>query len=308
MVHTAFSKLRENLELGDTLSGLVEQRHTAIRSALKNIDPSLESKLLGSLQRKTRIHPRKGDKFDIDILAVMGAFNVWLLDGSGVTAVAALQRADNILNESKRYSAMGPRIDAPTVTFDYEDSMKVEIVPAYVNNIGHDAAGKLYPVGRGYWVAKVHGWEFADYDEDAKTLSRLNAECDQVLVPTIKMLRAVRREFFSEMIPFHVEIIAAHVLPVAIAINTRYGVENTYPQLLRDFFASASAYLDAAYTMPGGLGTPIILDVKDRENVRHAFDVLKRYCEATLADADPAKQVEGWRTLFPSLIPQDVYA
>jgi hypothetical protein len=308
VIATAFSKLRENLELSDTLNGLIEQRHKAVRSNIENLDGSLSTKLIGSLQRKTRIHPRPGDKFDIDILVEMGQFDHWRFDGQGVTAKAALQHLEGVVNESKRYSAMRPRVDAPTVTYDYEDTMKVELVPAYANNIGHDPSGhQLYPVGRGYWVAKEHGWEFADYDEDAKTLSRLNAECNGLLIPTIKIIRAIRREYFPQMSPFHVDVMAAHVVPLYMSLNKKFGIESTYPQLVRDFFSGASDRLGRQIVMPGGLGTSLSLTEAERVATASVFDTLKRYAEWALTLA-PDKQLESWRKVFGSLIPQDIYA
>src|SRR5215471_9797746 len=88
-----FLKLKENLEPGETLSGLITQRHNAVRDFIRNRNSNvIDAKLIGSVARKTRIAPRQGDKLDIDILVVMGSFYSWLPPGApgGVTPQGAM--------------------------------------------------------------------------------------------------------------------------------------------------------------------------------------------------------------------------
>ena len=70
-----FSKLKQNLEPNPSFDQTIQTRHAAVRSALENKGAAIkDTKLIGSLQRKTRIQPRIGEKFDIDILVVLGKF------------------------------------------------------------------------------------------------------------------------------------------------------------------------------------------------------------------------------------------
>jgi hypothetical protein len=73
-MHEHFTKLRQNLELNQTLDELVQARHAAVRRAV----PGKESKLIGSFQRKTKIQPRPEDELDVDILIVLGEFHRWV--------------------------------------------------------------------------------------------------------------------------------------------------------------------------------------------------------------------------------------
>ena len=53
-----FLKLTSNLELDSTLAESISTRHNAIRTYLQNNHPSFkDSKLIGSVARKTRINP-----------------------------------------------------------------------------------------------------------------------------------------------------------------------------------------------------------------------------------------------------------
>lgn len=70
-----FLKLKSNLEFGPALSETISTRHFAVRTYLENNLPGFkEAKLIGSLQRKTRINPGSEGELDIDILVVMGEF------------------------------------------------------------------------------------------------------------------------------------------------------------------------------------------------------------------------------------------
>ena len=116
MIQEAFQKLRTNLELNDTFDVLIQQRHNAVRSVIENNMGTVNTKLIGSLQRKTRIQPKQNGTFDIDILVVLGSFYNWLPLGApgGVTPAAAMQTLHEAVNESDRYRAMGPQQDQPT--------------------------------------------------------------------------------------------------------------------------------------------------------------------------------------------------
>jgi Second Messenger Oligonucleotide or Dinucleotide Synthetase domain len=78
-MHDHFLKLKTNLELTPSFDQVVQTRHAAVQSALENTGAAIrEMKLIGSLQRQTRIQPRQNDPFDINILVVLGSFYNWL--------------------------------------------------------------------------------------------------------------------------------------------------------------------------------------------------------------------------------------
>lgn len=148
MLSEGFEKLKSNLELNDSFESVIETHHKAVRSVIKNAAPGINSKLIGSLQRHTRIQPREGDKFDIDILVELGSFYGWV--SQGITTHDALNKLGEYVSQSPRYQSMGPYTDAPTISFNYQDGVKVELVPAYRDWIGtHNDGQPCPPKGRG---------------------------------------------------------------------------------------------------------------------------------------------------------------
>src|SRR3989344_4346861 len=112
-----------------------------------------------------------------------------------------METIDSALRKSDRYRIMKPRQDQPTVTFEYKDGVKVELVPAYEDGITYS---------QGYWIPKDGRWELADYDYDAKYITQQNYLSDYWLIPTIKMLKAIKRNWFNEdVLSFHLLILAA---------------------------------------------------------------------------------------------------
>lgn len=128
IMHDHFLRLKTNLELAPTLASSIATRHNALRTYLKNNLPEMEdSKLIGSLQRRTKISPGEGKKLDIDILVIMGAFYNWLPSG-GVTPQAAINTLHAAVDQSDRYRDLDPVPDPPTVTLAYADDIEVELV------------------------------------------------------------------------------------------------------------------------------------------------------------------------------------
>lgn len=136
----AFSTLKSRLELAALFDEKIQARHTAVRSAVQHIEPGITTKLIGSLARKTRIQPRPEDIFDIDILIVRSKFTRWVSSG-GLTADQAINSMLNVVQQIERYAAKNPSPDKPTISISYEDKTKVEIVPAYIDNIGQSSNG-----------------------------------------------------------------------------------------------------------------------------------------------------------------------
>lgn len=243
-----FLKLKSNLELDDTFAASIETRHNAMRTYLENNHPDFkDSKLIGSVARKTRIHPGSGKKFDIDVLVIVGEFHSWTSSG-GITPQAALDQMHTVVHESGRYGEMNPMQDAPTISVTYSDDLEVQLVPAYVDMIGRDQHGReLGSVGRGYWIVKNGIWQMADYDHEAEYISQRNKLSSGYLIPTIKMLKAMKRIYFAELDSFPLELMAANIIPLSVLIKQGQGASIHYRDLLQEFFEQA----------PGQLGFPI---------------------------------------------------
>lgn len=300
-MHNHFEKLRTNLELDPTLEGRVTTKHTAIRDYLKNNHPGFQdSHLIGSLQRKTRIRPDSGIGFDIDILVVLGSFAQWVASG-GIAATDAMAALTTTVRRSQRYRGMDPVADAPTVTLTHADNLQVELVAAYTDKIGVDAAGNsLGPVGRGYWVARDGVWVMADYDYEAEHISNRNAAASGYLVPTIKMLKAIKRVQFPQMKSFPLEVLAAAVVPETVMMLKLTNSAITYPALLHDFFSRAIIHLGGAIKIPGSKSPPIFLDGALIPKLQTRFDQIARWIAAI---PQQPNQAQAWKLLFGDCFP-----
>ena len=305
-MQTYFDRFRSNLELNDSFERMVSTRHTAVRSAIENIGAQIkESKLIGSLQRRTRIQPRPQDSFDIDILIVLGQFDYWLPTG-GTTSGQALDYLLESVQQSDRYSAKSPTIDAPTISLDFADGSRVELVPAYIDNIGSYASGvSTLPVGRGYWIPQAGGgWQHADYDYDAEFITKMNAVSAGRLIPGIKMLKAARRTHFTGLKSFALEVLAAHALPAAIGVSAQHqSAALTDTQLIRAFFAVAKDIIGGPISIPGSNSPRIDLAPADQLVLKSAFEAILVHIDATQRLTSQQQAADAWRLLFGESFP-----
>lgn len=303
-----FDKLKENLELSPTFQSEVSTRHNAIRSAIENISGKIEgTKLIGSLQRKTRIQPRTDDEFDIDILVILGTFDRWVPTG-GITPAAAQAHLLQTLQSSDRYNKYQPCADAPTVTLQF-DKIKVELVPAYRDSVGRSPSGaSTLPAGRGYWVPTQTGWEFADYDFDASEVTRLNALADGRLVPTIKILKAIKRHRFPQLKSFGLEILACQTIPMIVQYRAeRNMAAHTDAELLEYFFDLTRNAFSAPLSLPGSNSPPIAVSPFDALALGAAFSRIANEIRAIESTREQRAKVDGWRGLFGDCFPKLVW-
>lgn len=306
-MHDHFLKLKSNLELDPTFDESISTRHNSVREYLKNNNSSVrDSKLIGSLQRKTRINPGSDGDFDVDILVILGEFHNWVSDG-GITPEMAMEQVHSTVKGSNRYSGKSPTLDHPTVSLTYDDNIKVELVPAYIDHIGRDQAGnELGPKGRGYWVVKDGRWEMADYDHEAEYISKRNSLSGGYLIPAIKMLKAIKREHFSDLGSFPLEIIAANIIPISVLARKAANQPIVYSELLQEFFEKAPAHLAIPLKVPDSKAKPIILDSASIQATADMFKRISAHIKSTHAEPGHGKKVENWRTLFGDCFPATV--
>ncbi len=300
----AFLKLKSNLELNPTFDTIIQQRHKAVRDSIERNGQDFETQLIGSLQKKTRIQPRQGDDFDIDILVILGQFSDWVEDGTGISPADASETLRTTLNQSNRYSSMNPEIDQPTVTFEYKDDIRVELVPGYLDNIGRSPNGTPHsPRSRAFWIPKHGRWELADYNHDAAVVSSNNLDTDGWFIPAIKMLKAIRRTFFPELDTFHLEILASKTIPHQVNSKRLWGLTITYPELITQFFSDAYSLLDSEVSFDRSNSPAIILPLDQRVSVKEVFRKIHSFCTGLdQIDSEEAK-ISGWKKLFGDEFP-----
>jgi len=295
-ISQAFSEFKGRLELSESFQKKIATHHNAIREWIEKYDPKIETKLIGSLQRNTRIQPRSNDTFDIDILVILGEFHRIATDGSGVSPSDAIDKVYKIMKEHGTYKKMDPSKDYPTVYIEYSDGIKVELVPAYKDFI-------YEPKGRGYRIPKsYYEWTSADYDYDAEYISKRNKETNGYLIPLIKMLKAVKRNLFPEMKSYHLEALAVNVIPAIVSYwkNKRYSI--SFPFLVYSFFCIAKDDILKSVKVPGSKSPNADTYSIDKNRLAEIFGKICNYCDS-LINLDGKEGIEGWRTLFGEPFP-----
>lgn len=300
----AFNELKSRLELSQTLEESVKTHHKAIREWIESLGTKIETKIIGSLQRKTRIQPRPDkDTFDIDILVVLGSFYSWLSSG-GVMPVDALNEVQDIVSQNRTYLRMGPETDSPAIILEYSDDIKVELIPAYIDRVGYSPSGvPTPPVGRGYWIPKNNKWAIADYDFDADYISKANEDCDDYLIPTIKMLKAIKRNLFPDMKSYHLETSAAIIIPATVKYLTQKGFQISYPLLVFYFFLCTKKEILKSVGIPGSKTTSAdeYMTLDRKQELSKLFnDIVVDYVINNEKDA-----AKWWRELFGPPFPSE---
>ncbi|MBT5807818.1 hypothetical protein HOI18_00915 [Candidatus Uhrbacteria bacterium] len=303
-INDAFSTYLSRLELNKSFQDAVSTHHQAVRSKIAGQLPTAKTILIGSLQRKTRIQPREEDEFDIDILLVMGRFTGWASGSGGITPHDAMTSGKQALSKS-RYENMGLKVDHPVIGFKYADSIGVEIVPAYEDHIGQDSLGNnVLPAGRGYWVASKEGvWVHADYDHDAAVITAHNNASDLHLVPMIKLLKSLKRQYFPQMDSFHLEILAATWMPAIISENKKRGIPITYPSLLQDFFGFTKNSLTSPVSFASSNTPEQSLGTASASKSSQTFTEIHRLIASANSRTSQTAQIEFWLELFGKPFP-----
>ena len=311
-MHPYFLRFKQNLELNPSFDQITQTRHAAVRSALANTGTAIQdTKLIGSLQRQTRIQPRENDEFDIDILVVLGTFYNWLPAGdpNGIMPLSALNYVYNSVRGSDRYSTKNPESDAPTVALQFADKIKVELVPAFIDMIGKSPNGVTHsPVGRGYWIPKNGRWELADYDFEADHITERNKASGGYLIPTIKMLKAARRLHFANLKSFPLEILAAQAVPSVVDYYKQYNHTVTYPDLTRLFFILAKDWCNKPIRIPGSNSPEIVLDPLTTQTLTTTFNNIIAHIEKVEHMTSEIQKINAWRVLFGDAFPATMSA
>ena len=295
-ISQAFNEFKSKLELSKSFQEKITTHHKAIRDWIESYDPKIETKLIGSLQRKTRIQPRSNDTFDIDILVILGKFHRIATDGSGVSPSDAIDKVYEIIKEHGTYKKMDPSKDYPTVYIEYSDGTKVELVPAYKDFI-------YEPKGQGYRIPKsYHELTSADYDYDAEYISKKNEETGGYLIPTIKMLKAAKRNLFPKMKSYHLEVLAVNIIPNIVAYLKNKGYSISFPFLVYSFFYIAKDKILKPVKIQGSKSPNADSYSIDKNLLAEKFGEICNDCNS-LIKLDGRKAIKGWKKLFGEPFP-----
>lgn len=303
MISDAFKKFKSNLELNETFSKIIESRHNAVRSVVENNGSGVKTQLIGSLQRQTKIQPKEGQIFDIDILVILGNFYSWVPTG-GISPQDAMKKLGDIIKESDRYGSMGPVQDQPVITIPYQDNTKVELVPAYLDCIGQSSDGVLHsPKERAYWIPKNGRWVLADYDHEAAHMTSLNTMTDGWFIPVVKMLKSAKREYIPQLGSFHLEVVAGDIIPLTYLQRRQGNLEISYPALITDFFHNAADFLVNPVKVNGSNSPHCYLDSATKNETLQTISNIKNHCNSINNMTSDIAKLKAWRELFGEAFP-----
>lgn len=245
----AFSQLLSRLELDATRVDKASTRYNAIKSTIENALPGCKVTQIGSFQRKTKIRSAAlVGRLDIDAVVNLGRVQDFTDAFLPSDALKLVRRA---LNQNKVYFGMNPKPDAPTVSMKYADNTKVELVPALSFDIADRSTPTCYIVG-----ANSRCWMYADYDHDAAWITAGNQGSGGMLVPSIKIVKALLRYRQIPLKSFHIEVLCRHIIPALVQEWTTQGYTFGYKYVVAQFLLSAQELLNAPVRIPGSLTPP----------------------------------------------------
>jgi len=293
----AFETFKSRLELSDSFQAAVTTHHNAIRKRLES-KRNIRTKLIGSLQRQTKIQPLEGGELDIDILVIFNDFDEWVSDG--VSPATALRALGDIVEGDETYRKLEPETDSPTVGFEYKDEIRIELVPSY-NFVGDSTSRP-----KGYYIPGDNKWVLADYDYDAEYISKANTYCDKYLIPTIKMLKAAKRKFFPGMHSYHLETLVTLIIPSIIRNLKSEVVPVSFPLLICGFFEIAQNKIREEARIPGSKSTPADegASLVDKIGFTSIFKKISEVCKKLLPLSDD-EAIPVWRELIGPPFPAE---
>ncbi|WP_147443312.1 hypothetical protein [Corallococcus sp. AB011P] len=304
-IHDAFNEFLRRIELNPTRVALASQRYNAVKDTVEANLKNATVRQIGSFQRKTKIRPRDlSDALDVDALVVMGEARQYARSGQGLSPSGAIQKVIGALKRNETYRVMQPQANAPVVVLEYADGFKMEAAVGFV-----ELTGK-YPRHGGpscYVVGERGSWRPADYDYDAKLISSLNQHesVQGFLVPCIKMLKHLIRSREVPLKSFHIEILAAHILPDAFAAWEQRGLPWGYPQAVAHFLSVVGERLRGPIALPGSYSPPTDSAQPPSELIEIGKFLQEQGSEAwrIFEVSDVSKAIARWQRFFGAPFP-----
>lgn len=279
---------RVNLKIDDTKRKMIEEKHAALREALRAKLNLKDDFLTGSYRRHTIIKPKNGSKFDVDLFVAFAKeeYGEQDLAQLRVLVASALQdiqkeRPDlgiSKVNDDQRRS----------VCVEFGDNFQMDVVPAI--EIEKDKMYKIFD--RRTLKAlksnpKLH----------TSLLSEANERTGGKLVPIIKILKGWKHLKCGKIIKsFHLEMLALDILGNAEIKSYADGVAK--------FFAGAGAKLQKAGLKDPSNNENIIDAYLDTDGTRQQLlgligvENVNAQQALNLAQTDEAAAVKAWKKVF----------
>ena len=269
-------------ELGELLASVNDRDNALVAARVEEISSCVEDEIEESISvlygGSVAKHTYVDGLSDIDTLLIFNRTEL-----AGQKPLAILKFCKELLA-----SKLGEKADVTTgslaVTITYKDGMIVQALPALRTKDGLKIAAS--------WA----GDRWADVDPEAfqRALTRRNQQCNNKLVPTIKLTKAVNATF-----PESLQLSGYHIEALAITAFRNYSGDMTTAAMLPYFFDQASRLV--LQPIKDRSGQSIHVDGymgKPKSAVRHqASQVLSRVYRK-MRNASAAGSIDQWRSIF----------
>ena len=284
-IDDAFEKMRKAAEITKGEQTLAQKRHHRIRDTLDSKWDIDRSFLTGSYDRHTKIKPLE----DVDIFAVIdpdGAQGHYRQEPPNRIISELVNCLDGEFNKVEA-DGMAVRISMS----DDDGDATFELVPAFEHA---DAGYEAPEPDRGRWIR-------TDPEAHARLTADKNAECGQMWVPFVKMVKGWNRQA-GLPVPqsFLIEVMALKL------VHPPFG---RYQDEITAFLGNIIDRVYGPWPDPAGVGPDIdeLLRASDREAMRSAAASAYSIAEEAVFLEDEGqerKAVEQWRELFGSRMPR----
>lgn len=287
-VSQAFVELAGKLKPTDAQESTIASRRDSVASFLATAYPStstmplLETKVIGSAQRKTLIRPVD----DIDVLAVFDDSQVWA--SYKYDSKQLLYRVREALS-SYRVETVGSRGQA--VRLFYSSGPHVDITPAFrVFNFFGQADGYYILRGDGGWQ-QTNPYLHHDF------MVQRNQELGGYLKPLVRLLKRWNRVHSGRLRSFHLELITqASVSTLSASMREATKV----------FFEYAGYHLHV--TDPAGYSGDLAaaLSYNQEQAILQSFSYGRDHAQRALdaeALGNTAEALRQWRIVFGDEFP-----
>lgn len=269
-------------ELGELLASINDRDSALVAARVEEISKSVEEEIEGSISvlygGSVAKHTYVDGLSDIDTLLIFSG-----TDLAGRSPSAILRLCEQLLR-----GKLGEKAEVTTgelaVTVTYRDGMMIQALPALRTKGGLKIAA----------AGSADRWADIDPEAFQRALTRRNQECNNKLVPTIKLAKAANATF-----PESLRLSGYHIEALAIAAFRRYSGETTTVAMLPHFFAQASSLVLQPIKDRSGQSIHVdgYMGKANSELRRQASQLLARV-HRKLRNASAAGSVEQWRSIF----------
>ena len=257
---------------------LVRERLTDLKDALEGtIDGTVDQIFGGSVAKHTYVDGLS----DIDSLVIVNE-----TDLEDKSPQAALEHMKKSLEGGEITDAISVNHGRMAVTVEYGDGMTIQLLPAI-----KDADGRLHVPS-----SRQDGWSRIEPAAFSEALARHNQQCENKLVPTIKLAKAI-----NGTLPEAQRLSGYHMESLGIAAFRNYDGDKTTTAMLPVFFERARELVLSPIRDTTGQSVHVDeylgpANSPERVAISHVMGRIAR----RMQNATAAGSTAQWRSMFGS--------